>query len=298
VWSNSFIAVGYLRGADGTTARFDWISLTVARFVTAASVCGVWCFGFRRSEALDVLRAHWRRLLVCALLVVPSYNLALHYGQQNGVPAPIASLTTALVPLFLMVLSAAFLGERPTPRRLVGFVVSVTGMFLIATAKTSLVGETYPLLVAVTAIAPLSWSIYSVVSKPMTGHVSPVVWTYLSITLGGLLVLPLLPTHTWHDWSRLDASGWVALLYLAVPCTVLGFALWTWLLRHLPASSVGFTVFLNPPLTATSKFVLSALFPATFLFTIGTREWIGGAVTLAGLAIALWPASPARRTTS
>ena len=31
-----------------------------------------------------------------AALAVPGYNLALYYGQQHGVPAPVASLTTAL----------------------------------------------------------------------------------------------------------------------------------------------------------------------------------------------------------
>jgi drug/metabolite transporter (DMT)-like permease len=76
-------------------------------------------------------------------------------------------------------------------------------------------------------------------------------------------------------------------LYLALPCTVGGFALWTWLLRHLPASTVGFTVFLNPPLTTASKAVLAVLAPATFAFTITGREWLGGGLALGGLAVAL-----------
>ena len=69
---------------------------------------------------------------------------------------------------------------------------------------------------------------------------------------------------------------------------MLGFAVWTWLLKHLPASTVGFTVFLNPPLTTTSKFLLASFFPATFLFVISPREWLGGAITLAGLAVAVY----------
>ena len=78
------------------------------------------------------------------------------------------------------------------------------------------------------------------------------------------------------------------MLYLSVPCTVLGYALWTWLLRHLPASTVGFTVFLNPPLTSVSKLMLATLFPATFLFTILPQEWAGGALTLLGMGIAVY----------
>jgi len=169
-----------------------------------------------------------------------------------------------------------------------GFVVAAAGMVLISLAEKDGEGHAYPLLIAVAALAPLCWSLYSVASKPVAGVASPVVWTYLATTLGGLMMLPLLPGAVWDQWTGLDAAGWGALLYLSLPCTVLGFAVWTWLLRHLPASTVGFTVFLNPPLTTTSKYLMAVFLPATFLFTIQPREWLGGALTLAGLAVALY----------
>jgi drug/metabolite transporter (DMT)-like permease len=133
-WSNSFIAISFLLGRDGAAARFDWVGLTVARFLTAAVPCAIWCFAFRRAESVALLRAEWPRLLVCGFLAVPGYNFALYYGQQHGVPAPVASLTTALVPLFVMLLAAAFLGERLTTRRVIGFAVAAGGMVLISLA--------------------------------------------------------------------------------------------------------------------------------------------------------------------
>jgi hypothetical protein len=51
---------------------------------------------------------------------------------------------------------------------------------------------------------------------------------------------------------------------------------------------VGFTVFLNPPLTALSKLTLAALVPAVFVFQIEPQEWAGGLLALAGLAVAVW----------
>jgi drug/metabolite transporter (DMT)-like permease len=147
----------------------------------------------------------------------------------------------------------------------------------------------YPLLVAVTSLAPLGWSIYSVLSKPLTGRIPPLLWTYLAVAIGGVFLLPLIPGSAWAEWRVLDAPGWGALLYLTLPCTVLGFAVWTWLLKYLPASSVGFTVFLNPPLTTASKWVLAAFAPATFVFSIRSQEWLGGALALLGLWIALAP---------
>jgi len=199
----------------------------------------------------------------------------------------------------VMTLAATFLGERLTARRLSGFAVALTGMILVSLARTGEGSLDYPLLVAIVAVAPLCWSIYSVVSKPLTREVSPLVWTYTGTAIGSVMVLPLLPGEVLRQWSALDLEGWLAVGYLSLPCTVLGFALWTWLLQQLPATSVGFTVFLNPPLTLVSKLLLSLAFLATFLFVSNATEWIGGAIVLGGLAIAIWrprrrlPAAPA-----
>jgi membrane-anchored protein YejM (alkaline phosphatase superfamily)/drug/metabolite transporter (DMT)-like permease len=287
VWGNSFVAIGYLVGSDGSRCRLDWLALTVARFVPAAAIGAAYCLLRRRTESVALLRRHPARLLLCGICAVPGYNFALYYGQERGVSAPIASLTTTLVPLFVMLLAVAFLGERLSVHRLAGFAVAAAGMATIASAKQSSAGPAYPALIAIVALAPMCWSIYSVLSKPLATAASPVVWTYLATAIGTLLVLPALPGAVWRQWAALDGPGWAALLYLSLPCTVLGFALWTWLLRHLPASLVAFTVFLNPPLTTGSKWLLSAIAPATFAFTVVAREWLGGALALAGLAIAL-----------
>jgi len=76
--------------------------------------------------SLSVLRRHPGRAVLCGLLVVPGYNFALYLGQQYRVAAPIASLLTALAPLFVMALSGLFLGERITTRRILGFALVST----------------------------------------------------------------------------------------------------------------------------------------------------------------------------
>jgi drug/metabolite transporter (DMT)-like permease len=289
LWSNSFIAISYLLGGDRTEAQFTWVGLTAARFLLIAPICAVYCLVRRRREAVRILRAHPRRLLASGLLAVPGYNLALYYGQGHGIPAPIASLTTALLPLMVIVLAGVFLHERITRRHLAGFGISVLGMGIVASAGKGTMGHAYPLLVVITALAPLSWSLYSVLARPLAGRVDSLVWTYLAITVGSVFLLPLLPGPVWRQWTALSGPGWVALVYLSLPCTVLGFAVWTWLLKHLPASTVGLTVFLNPPLTTVSKLALGALVPSVFVFSVGGRDILGGTLALVGLGIAVLP---------
>ena len=285
IWSNSFVAMSYLLGAERSPRRLDWVELTVARFVFAGVACGLYLASFQRREALRLARAHPVRLVVCALLVVPVYNLALYYAQQHGIPPAIASLTTALVPLFVLVLSRVFLGEAWTAGKLVGLTVSSAGMLLVASARGGL-DSTYPSLVLLAVTAPACWSVYSVLSKPVAATSSPLVWSYSALTLGGLFVLPGLASSG-ASIAALDGAGWAALAYLALPCAVLGNAVWTWLLRHLPAGTVGFTVFLNPPLTTASKWLLALGLPGVFEFTLRPLEFAGAIIVLCGLWIAI-----------
>lgn len=288
VWSNSFVAIGFLLGGERVGARFDWLSLTVARHLSAAAVCAPLCLLVWRRTALRLARRHARRLVLCGLLAVPCYHLPLYYAQQHGIAPPIASLQTSLAPLFLALLAAAFLGERLTARKSVGFLVALAGLVLIATSKgEDSAGVAYPTLVAVTALAPLSWACYSALTKPVSRDVPPVLWAYLALVVGTLPLVALAPWHGGRDLLGLDLVGWGALLFLALLCTVFGNAAWTWLVKHMPAASVGFTIFLNPPLTTLSKVVLSAAFPAWFAFQVAGLEWLGGLVVLLGLAVAL-----------
>jgi O-acetylserine/cysteine efflux transporter len=193
-----------------------------------------------------------------------------------------------------MLLAAVFLDERLTMRRVVAFVIALSGLVIIALSRGGLlVVGGYGLTLGITALAPLSWSTYSILSKPATTSVSPLLWTYLAIGLGSVPLLLVLPWIGGPEMRQLSIDGWAALLYLSVLCTLFGYAMWAWLLRHLPASTVGFTVFLNPPLTTVSKWLFALALPSVFIWKMNVLEWLGGGLALVGVAISVWP--PARR---
>jgi O-acetylserine/cysteine efflux transporter len=291
VWSNTFLAFEVLLAPAHGNAPMRWQDLAVARFVPVTVVCAVWCFGWKRRESLDVLRRHPVRLVASGLLVAPGYGGFMYYGISHRVSGPVASLLTTLTPLYLLALGALAFGERIGRRSWIGLTLGFAGVALVATART---GEVAPTDVFVLALAQVCWSVYSVLTKPMTKEVSPLVWTYLVLVVGGLPLLCLSPFVGGPAMLALDATGWALLLYLSLAATVLGNALWTWLLRHLPASTTGLTVFLNPPLTTASKWVLASVFPLAFAFSIRPQEWAGGALALTGVAIAVLRPPPHR----
>jgi drug/metabolite transporter (DMT)-like permease len=76
-----------------------------------------------------------------------------------------------------------------------------------------------------------------------------------------------------------DALGWLLLVYLGVFVTFVGFAVWFWGLRALPAAQAGALIFLQP---------VSGLLLATLI--LGDRPTpafaIGCALVLAGVYLA------------
>jgi drug/metabolite transporter (DMT)-like permease len=285
VWSNSFIAMSYLLGGEAAKQRLDWVTLTTVRFAPVTLLAALYCFGLRRAESLALLRKHGPRLLACGLLAAPAYGFALYWAMEQGVPAPVASLITALSPMFLLVLGAAFHGERVTWRRAAGFAVCLAGVVLISAARRIEGASALP--IAVACLAPLCWSLLSTLSKPVAQDVPPFLWTSLYLVAGGIPLLLALPWAGAREMANLGGAGWAALLYLSLLCSFFGFAVWAWLVKRLPVSTAGLTVFLNPPLTLASKALLVALFPAVFPFEVLKGEIAGGAVVLAGLAVAL-----------
>ena len=129
--------------------------------------------------------------------------------------------------------------------------------------------------------APLCWAVYSVVVKPMLREESSLVVMFLCVTVMGLPLLAWMGTDL---GDRMCGRGpgafgprdWGLLLYLIGPCTLFGFPVWNWLVKHLPASTVGFTVFLNPPLTFGFSYLLQGVVPLPL-------EIAGAVVVLAGV---------------
>jgi drug/metabolite transporter (DMT)-like permease len=286
VWSNTFLVFEELLRPARGAAALRWRELVLVRFLPTAALCAAWLAVARRRQVAAILREHPGRLLASAALCVPLYNSLLYFGMEHRVKGPVASVLTALAPLYVVALGAVFLRERLGPRRGIGLALGLGGVGLLATAGKP--GEAAgPIAVAVTALAPLAWAAYTVLTKPVTRNHSPLDWTFLVLAVGGAGTLPLLP---FADLDRVAALGGAQVglvAYLVLAATLGGFAAWSWLLRHLPAGTVGLTIFLNPPLTLGTKALLAALWPASFEVSILPVEIASAVLALAGVALAV-----------
>lgn len=213
----------------------------------------------------------------------------LFVAMDQGMPAGLASLVLQLQALFTIALGAALLAERPTRQQLAGAAVALGGLAVIAAGRDAAV----PLLSLMLCVgAAASWGVGNLCTKRAQAPdaVALLVWSSL-VPPVPLLVLSLAfegPASVGDAVAGLDAGGLVALLYVVVFATFVGFGFWAWLLRRHPISRVAPFTLLVPVVGIAAAWAALGEKPSA-------SEAVGAAVVLAGLCMTSTLASRLRR---
>lgn len=276
LWSNSFHAIAYLRRSVGA-----W-DLVVLRFAPVAVFSLTWILLHDPLHNLRLLIENPVRIVLMGLLIVPTYNVLLNWGQGQ-VPAGTASLLIAMNPLFTYALALVTRQETHRVRKSLGLLLSFVGVYLLLITQGRSFGPGYGLRALAVLGAPLSWAIATIVAKPLVTRESPLGVTYLSLAVGSVPFLLIAPfDHTLRlSIGAFTLEDWFAITHLSLFCTIIGFAIWYASLRRLPASSVAAFVLLNPPMTIAFGPLWGTDQPTGAV--IGFGAWI-----LAGIILSTW----------
>ncbi|WP_033953986.1 EamA family transporter, partial [Pseudomonas aeruginosa] len=229
-----------------------------------------------------------RILLIGVLLGVVKFGL-LFVGMAQGMPAGLSSLVLQSQVFFTILIAALWLGERPTPRGLFGLLLAAAGLVLIGLERP--LGDSLLAFLLVVAAA-LAWSFANIATKRSgaTDMLRLICWVSLVPPLP-LLALSYLfegPQAIERAVLNMSWGGFGALLYIAFGATTVGFAIWSFLLRHYPASLVTPFALAVP---------VSGMLAGWLL--LGERldldSLLACALVFVGLAITLLPASLLRR---
>ncbi|OWW20451.1 EamA family transporter [Noviherbaspirillum denitrificans] len=163
----------------------------------------------------------------------------LFSGMKIGFPPGLASLVIQLQAFFTIGLAVAVLGERPRWPQVAGALIAFTGMGLVAAhleARATFLG--FLMVVA----AGFSWGVGNIFTKRIgkVDALALVVW-------GSLLATPPLvlaslaiegPDVISGALQRIDWLSAGAVMFQAYPTTILGFGIWSMLMRKYPAATV------------------------------------------------------------
>jgi O-acetylserine/cysteine efflux transporter len=221
----------------------------------------------------------WKLALLSVFMSFGQFAL-LYLAIAVGMPAGLASLVLQAQVVFTIVLGAVVLRERPSPRQIVGVGIGVAGLAIVGATH----GQGTPLLpLLLTVAAGLSWGIGNIVSRTAKGAsgLSIVVWGALFVPIPALLMALLVdgPEGVAAGIAAISPPALASTAYTVVLATLVAYTIWNTLLGlHAPAKVAPFTL-LVPFVGILSAWLLLGEEP-------GVGELVGGAVMIAGLAVA------------
>ena len=192
------------------------------------------------------------------------------------------SVVVALEPLLTAMIAALVLRERLGRDILLTFAVATVGVLIMSGLQldgSSLFGPERLLGTALFLAAILCEAIYSVTGRKLSARYDPIKLGALMMTAGALGSLAanwrlLTPTHL----DRIDTTGWLAMLYLALGCSAFAYSAWIWIIKRISVSRAALSLFLQP--------ILGGFFGYLFLNEHPTwQSFIGAALTVGSLLV-------------
>jgi drug/metabolite transporter (DMT)-like permease len=269
VWAGSFIVV------DITTKEMDPIDLGFLRFLIATPLMILIAVLRKKPLLLPKKELPW--LVVLGLTGVTLLYLFQFLGI-HFTNAPTASVLINTNVIFIAILSGFFLQETLTRKRVAGIVLSFIGVFVIMFSDISKQALTFDNLFFIGGILMLlsafCWALYSFVGKRLLKTYDEFVITTYAFGFGTLLYIPFVILHLGPVLQRTSLNGWLAVLYLALTCSLFGYLGWYYALKNIDASKAA--VFLNfiPLFTILMSFFLGT--SLTWFFLLGATLIIYG----------------------
>jgi len=217
----------------------------------------------------------WRPVLWISLFQTVGMTVLSQLALVSGDVGKTAVLVYTM-PFWMILLTILFLHEKPTVPQYLAAMVAAFGLVLVV-QPWQWHGSLSSSLLA--TASGLSWAASAVIAKRAFRHqtvdlLSLVTWQMLLGTLM-LSILAIATHHTPIVWSSYML---LALAYNAVLATALGWTLWLFILRTLPAGIAGISTLMIP--------VMSVLW-AWWLLNERPNHAEGGGIALILLALAL-----------
>lgn len=235
IWSTTPLAIQL--SAQGTGFLFG----VVARMWLGALVAALLCWLF--VGPLPVHRAALKTYFAAGMAIYAA--MIIVYWASLFIPSGLISVVFGLSPLLTSGFAQYWLDERIALRQWLGMILGLCGLAIIflqdQTPSPLYVYGVFALLGAV-----VLHSISAVWIKKINAGLSG-----LAVTTGGLWVaIPFYTASWWVQGAALPnditTTALLAILYLGIVGSVLGFALYYYVLEHLSATRVAIITMLTP----------------------------------------------------
>ncbi len=263
-WSSAFVVI------RAVLPVFSPGELAFLRQLVAVPLLAVWMIG---QKWVWPTRREWLLIAVFGLTWFSTYIVALNTAEQT-IDAGTASFVVNIGPLLIAIGAFVFLGEKLPRNLLAGALIALAGVGLIAwgTSSSDHV-DLFGLLWAL--VATVTYAVGVLTQKPALARLSSNQVTLLGAAIALVPLFWWAPEAAAHlSTAPMDAiigAAWLG----AVP-TALGFGLWGYALKRMPAGRLGVSTYVVPPLVIVESAILLGEWPHPIALA-------GGAIALVGV---------------
>jgi drug/metabolite transporter (DMT)-like permease len=236
IWGIGFVAI---RVADFGLSP---TSLALLRWLIASAGFLI-VLPFTRSK-VRFERRDLPRLLVIALTNIAGYNISLNYAEKS-ISSGLAGLLVSLGPVFMVVLSSLMLREKIGRRLVYALVLALFGSLLLSLSDLNANGSAITGSVEA-VLAAFFYAVFTVASKPLVekyGALRVCIW--MSV-LGTAFLLPFASGGFIRQASTLSSESWIAVLYLAIMSSVVGYSVYYTMIGRGSVSGLSVQLYLIP----------------------------------------------------
>lgn len=211
---------------------------------------------------------------------------AFVYWAEQHISSGLTAILISTIPLNVALLSRVFLGDPLTFEKIAGIAVATFGVFVIFSDNVTLAGRE-SILAMVAVLGAAFWAgAGTVAAKKYSAPYNPFASILPSMTFAGVALTTLSLVVERGKTININVLTATSILYLAIFGSVIAFALWFWVIKHMDATVLSYQTFIIP--------ILACLIGWIFLQeTITIRVVIGGLLILSGIALAVF--SPVHR---
>jgi O-acetylserine/cysteine efflux transporter len=263
IWGLGFVF------AKGAIAHFPPILLIALRFTVTALVL-IW---FVKPPV-----ALFKQIALIAL-VSATIQYSMTFTALQYLNASTAGIVVQLETPLLVLMGWALLGDKPSLRKIIGILISFSGVILM-TGDAKLQAEWGWLLVFIGGL--VIWSAGQIMVRRLgeVGGFTLIAWVSAFAAPQLFLASWMLERDQVQLIMEADWTIWATVLYLGVIMTALGYGLWYHLLGRYPVSLVSPFLLLIPVVTLVGGVMILGE-------TASVEVLIGGAVIIAGVAFIL-----------
>lgn len=266
-WSSAFTFI------RAVSPYFDAGSLAFARQAVAVPLLALFLIGTKWVK--PTLR-EWFLLATFGFTWFSVYIFALNTAEQT-LDAGTASFIVNIGPLLIAIGAGVFLREGLPPKLMLGAVIALAGVGIIAWSTgqaehLDLSGVGWAL------VAMLSYTVGVLTQKPTLRRLPASQATFIGATFALLPLAVFAPTAL-EQAQAAPAAALFGVIWLGAIPTALGFGLWGYALKRMPAGRLGVSTYLVPPLVVVEAALFLGEYPEPLAIAGGVLALVGVAVS-------------------